>query len=128
MKYLLDTNIIVDHLREREIINEDIMLSGAGISIISLGELIYGAHKSNNSQESLEKLETSLKILNLEVINLNGEAISKFGNLKASLEIAGERLEDFDLLIAATALVNNLTLVSKNTKHFKRIKELKLIE
>lgn len=126
MKYLLDTNIIVDHLREREIIKEDILLFGAGISIISLGELIYGAHKSNNPQKSLEKLETSLKILKLEVINLNGEAISKFSKLKASLETLGERLEDFDLLIAATALVNDLTLVTKNIKHFRRIKDLKM--
>ncbi len=126
MRYLLDTNIIIDHLKEREIINEDILLSGAGISIISLGELIFGAHKSNNPQKSLNQVEISLKILKLEVVNLNGEVVSEFGKIKADLEIKGERLEDFDLLIAATALVNGFTLVTKNLKHFKRIKDLKL--
>jgi len=126
VRYLLDTNIIIDHLKEREIINEDILLSGAGISIISLGELIFGAHKSNNPQKSLNQVEISLKILKLEVVNLNGEVVSEFGKIKADLEIKGERLEDFDLLIAATALVNGFTLVTKNLKHFKRIKDLKL--
>lgn len=126
MKYLLDTNIIVDHLRKKEIIDGDIIFSGAGTSIITLGELIYGAYKSNNKEKSLQKIDDIFKMLKLEIVNLNGEAISEFGRIKANLEITGERLEDFDLLIAATALANNFTLVTRNIKHFKRIKGLKL--
>ena len=126
MKYLLDTNIIVDHLRERKILNEYFLVSGAGISIITLGELIYGAHKSDNPQKSLQKLETSLKLLNLEIINLNFEIVSEFSRVKAGLEKQGKRIEDFDLLIAATAMVNGFKLVTGNKKHFKRIPGLKL--
>lgn len=126
MKYLLDTNIIVDHLRARKILSEDFLVSGAGISIITLGELIYGAYKSDNPQKSLQNLENSLKILNLDIINLNFEVVSEFSRIKVGLEKKGKRLEDFDLLIAATAKVNGFILVTGNKKHFERIPDLKL--
>ena len=54
--------------------------------------------------------------------------IAEFGRMKAELEIKGERLDDFDLLIAATASVNGFILVTRNTKHFKRIKGLKIAD
>lgn len=126
MKYLLDTNIIVDHLREKEILKAEILEEGGGISIITLGELLYGAYKSDHPQNTLTKLSNSLKILDIKVINLDKEIINEFAKIKAYLEKAGQRLEDFDLLIAATALINNFTLVTKNIKHFNRIKNLKL--
>jgi len=126
VKYLLDTDIIIDHFRERKILSEDFLVSGAGISIITLGELIYGAYKSDNPERSLQKLENSLKILKLEIINLSFEIVSEFSRIKAELEKLGKRLEDFDLLIAATAKVNSFILVTGNKKHFERIPGLKL--
>ena len=50
--------------------------------------------------------------------------MSKFAAIKVYLEKKGKRLEDFDLLIAVTALVNNLTLVTYNKRHFERIEGL----
>ena len=50
----------------------------------------------------------------------------KFGNLKAELETIGLRVDDADLLIAATAIIYKATLVTANTKHFSRFKGLKL--
>ena len=41
--------------------------------------------------------------------------------MKMALDLKGEKIEDFDLLIAATALSLNYTLVTNNTKHYKRI-------
>jgi len=49
-----------------------------------------------------------------------------FGRLKADLEGKGSPLDDFDLIIATSALSHNLTLVTNNEKHFKRIEGLKL--
>jgi hypothetical protein len=46
--------------------------------------------------------------------------------LKATLEKSGTRLDDFDLIIAACAMAHNLTLVTNNIVHFKRIERLKL--
>ena len=45
MKYLLDTSIVVDHLRGRKKLNEKIVSPNTAISIITLGELLYGEYK-----------------------------------------------------------------------------------
>jgi predicted nucleic acid-binding protein len=50
-----------------------------------------------------------------------------FGNLKARMAGAGTMLDDFDLIIASTALAANLTLVSNNERHFKRVEGLRLV-
>lgn len=126
MKYLLDTDIIIDHLRRKNFIQEEILGSGA-ISIITLGELIYGAYKSINPQKFLVVLNKDLYILDFEIVNISETIVAEFGRMKAALEIKGEKLDDFDLLIAASAKVMNLTLVTRNVKHFKRIKGLKLL-
>lgn len=127
MKYLLDTNIIVDHLRNKKLLDEYLLLDGVGISIITVAELFYGAYKSDNPPIMIQKLENVIKKLNIEIVNLNLQTISEFGKIKAGLEVKGERLEDFDLLIAATAIVNKLILVTLNIKHFKRIENLELV-
>lgn len=126
MKYLIDTDFLIDHLRGKKILAESIFEDGVAISIITLAELIYGAHKSYNPKESLIKLRKSLEWMTLDVKNLNESIISEFAKLKADLEKKGIRLEDFDLLIAATAKINNLILLTKNKRHFKRIQGLKL--
>ena len=49
-----------------------------------------------------------------------------FGEIKAQLRRQGSLIEDFDLLVAATAWVNGLTLVTNNTAHFGRVGGLTL--
>ena len=128
MKYLLDTNIIVDHLRKKKIIDEKELEVGAVISIITLGELLYGVYKSDDPGKTLTKLEENLSLLSLGIENLNYSITVEFSKIKADLEKSGQRIEDFDLLIAATAKVLNLTLVTRNLDHFKRIKGLKIAD
>ena len=125
MKFLVDTDVIIDHLRKRKAIQEQVLDYGV-ISIITLGELIYGTYKSIHPQKSLVSLKRDLQILDFEIINIDEVVIAEFGRMKAELEIKGERLDDFDLLIAATALVNSFIFVTRNIKHFKRIKGLQL--
>lgn len=126
MKYLIDTDVIINYLRARFKLKKEFLEEGAGISIITLGELIYGAYKSNLPQRSIKIALGFIRESNLQIIDLSQEAIFDFGQRKAELEKSGLRLEDFDLLIAATAKVLNLTLITGNRKHFKRIKGLKI--
>lgn len=128
MKYLIDTDVIINYLRAKLKLKKDFLEEGAGISIITLGELIYGAYKSSLPQHSLEVALGFIKESNLQIVDLNQEVIFNFGTLKAELEESGERLEDFDLLIASTAKVNGLVLVTRNLNHFRRIRGLKLAE
>jgi len=95
-----------------------------GISVASYGELLCGARTSSNTLKNISLVRQLSEIYPIEPV---APAIMEtFAELKSCLEKAGERLDDFDLLIAATALNHNLILVSNNTRYFTRIKNLPL--
>ena len=127
MKYLLDTNVLVDYLRKNVRINEDVLESGAGISILTQGELYYGAFKSKAPEVNLVLIDDMISEYGFPVIDIDDKAVLEYARVKANLEEEGKRLEDLDLLIAASALSIKLTLVTRNVKHFERIKGLKLL-
>jgi tRNA(fMet)-specific endonuclease VapC len=127
MAYLIDTDIIVysikgnlkvqQRFREKEAIPK-------AISIITYGELLYGAKKSSQPEKNAAIVYRLAEIF--PVVGITRSVIEAFAEIKRSLEIRGERLADLDLLIASTALSLNYTLVTNNTQHFQRIKGLKL--
>lgn len=127
MKYLFDTDVLIDHLRSRKYLDPEMIAEKSGMSIISLGELLSGAYKSSNPERSIEKLHQIFN-LGVEVENLNNEIMDTYARIKVKLEKSGQKLDEFDLLIAATAIVNNLILVTRDLNHFKRVKELRLID
>jgi len=127
MKYLLDTNIIINHLRGKKKIDASFFKKGSAISIITKAELFYGAYKSSRPKNNLQSIKNMINDLSIRVVNLNEEIINIYGKTKAKLEKAGSKLDEFDLLIASTALGLNLQLATENKKHFKRISGLKLI-
>jgi tRNA(fMet)-specific endonuclease VapC len=125
--YLLDTDTIIYNLKGHEAIKKNLQRhieDPMKISIITLMELYYGAYKSEKVTGNLAKvkrLETEF-----EIIPTGKESAEIFGMLKATLEESGTRLDDFDLIIASCAMAHNLTLVTNNVGHFKRIEALKL--
>lgn len=127
MKYLLDTNICVYWLKGNEHIEQKILsvgLNNVTLSFINVSELFYGAYKSQRADANLALIRQLVDQLN---VLESDEAISEtFGQMKATLESMGTVIDDADLFIAACAKVHGLTLVTNNTKHFKRIKGLKL--
>lgn len=127
MNYLLDTNVIVDHFRGRKPILQKIVTSGAAISIITMGELLYGTYKSDNKTESLKIVQSFIKNSIIQVLPVAKDHIVEFARLKSLLEDKGKCLDDFNLLIAAAALIHDLTLVTRDIKHFGRIPGIKII-
>lgn len=125
MKYLLDTDVIIDHIRSKKYLNSDLFKEDTAVSVITLGELLSGAYKSTNIKLSLKKIDNFLD-LGIKIIDLNSETIDIYAQYRADLETSGQRLDEFDLLIAATALIEKRVLVTRNLNHFKRIKNLKL--
>ncbi len=125
--YLLDTDIIIYSLKGHPVLQENLrrhLNDPLQISIVTCLELYYGAYKSQQITGNLAKVKRIEETL--EVIPLGTEAAEIFGRLKAQLEIKGTRLDDFDLMIAACALTHNLTLVTNNEMHFRRIDGLKV--
>jgi len=94
------------------------------ISIITHGELAYGAAKSQYKAESQKKIIELSTIL--PVLPLNNDVAFHYGEIRAMLENSGKPIGNNDLWIASHARALDLTLVTNNTKEFKRISHLKL--
>lgn len=125
--FLLDTDTVIFSLKGHPAVKGNLqrhMHDPLKISVITFMELYYGAFKSQQPAGNLAKVKTLEQAT--EIVPVGMETAELFGMLKAQLENRGERLDDFDLIIASSALAHNLTLVTNNTDHFKRIVDLKL--
>jgi len=125
--YLLDTDTIIFNLKGSLAVRKNLLHhinDPIKVSVITLMELYYGAYKSQKVTGNLAKIKTIEQ--SLEIIPVRIESVEIFGMLKSKLQKSASRLDDFDLIIAACALANNLTLVTNNEKHFQRIEGLKL--
>lgn len=128
-KYLLDTNICIELLRGNKAVNEKALHIGIDrcrISVITLIELRVGEElaKANPDKYRNQHLNDFFDCLDIIPIDT---AIDYFIKEKARLQLAGTPIHNnFDLLIGCTAVVNGLTMVTDNTKDFKRISDIKL--
>lgn len=125
--YLMDTDWAIDFLRGQKEVSkklEKLFDKGIAISIITLCELCDGVYGSKYKEEHIEKLNRFLELVT--VLDVNDKIARVFGKQRAKLRKAGNIIDNFDLLIAATCLCYNLNLLTNNVRHFDRIKELKL--
>ena len=127
MAYLIDTDIIIFALRGDKTVlakfeeNKNIPIS---ISLITYAELVFDAKRSQNERTNILKVNRIREIYPVEELNIGIMEI--FADIKAKMYSKAIRIEDMDLFIAATAIYNDLTLVTNNTKHFKNIPLLEL--
>ena len=125
--YLLDTDTITYILKGSDQVKNNLRLhlnDQIKTSVISLMELYYGAYKSQQVSSNLAKVKRIEQTL--EVLSIDSGSVEIFGRLKSEYEIQGQRLDDFDLVIAACALTHGLILVTNNEKHFSRIEGLQI--
>lgn len=94
-------------------------------TMITVGEMVYGAYRSKRPDYFLEKL-AQLVWPNVNIIPFDEISAYTYGKLRAELEKKGTPLREADLRIASIALAHSLTLVTGNTKHFSKIPELKI--
>ncbi len=73
MKYLVDTDVLIDHLRGKKKLNPTLLKDGIGISIITYGELLYGAEKSVNKEKTKQTVLDFIKNLPIVIVNLSQE-------------------------------------------------------
>ena len=127
MSLLIDTDILIFSIKGAESVRKGFQKNESlpkSISVITYGELLHGAKKSLSPEKNLAVVYRIAEIFPL--VAVSRAIIETFADLKASLEGGGEIIPDLDLMIAATAMALNYTLISNNTKHFGRIKNLKL--
>ena len=127
MRYLLDTNICVFFLRGKLDFNqfvEDYWKECCCISEVTVLELRYGAENSNNPQKHHQALDIFLQ--DLTVIPII-KAVDTYAKEKVRHKKMGMPLHDeFDLIIGASAIANNLILITDNVKHFKNFEGINI--
>ena len=125
-KYLLDNNICIYFLKGLyELHNkiEQVGIENCFISEITVAELKFGAENSSNPTRNRETIDKFLsKFTILPIIT----SLDIYAKEKTRLRKKGKPLDDFDLLIGATAVSNNLTLVTKNISDFDRLDMIKI--
>lgn len=125
MRYLLDTNIVSDLVRNPQgKVAEHIFKVGEAqvcTSIIVAAELRYGAEKKKSARLS-SQLEAVLGAL--QVLPFEKPADAMYGSIRARLETSGKPIGGNDLLIAARALALGCTIVTDNEKEFSRVRGL----
>ncbi len=129
MPYLIDTDWIIDHLAQvpaAEALLSELAVEGIAISVISYMEAYQGTLRSPDpasAHAELQALANTMPILSLSIA-----VAQRCARLRESLRARGRRVRAraLDLLIAATALEYQLTLVTRNVDDYRDIPDLEL--
>lgn len=126
MRYLLDTNIVSDLVRNPSgKVAQRIRSIGESrvcTSIVVAAELRYGAEKRGSPKLSAQ-LDAILSVL--EIVPFEPPADKAYGSIRTRLEKAGWPIGANDLLIASQAVTLGYTLVSDNEREFARVETLR---
>src|SRR5262245_24883724 len=128
MKYMLDTNVCVDIMRERSpkamqrlrtMRPDDVC-----VSAVTLSELDYGACRSSDPERN--RLLTAEFMTPIDVVSYDDACAPHYGLIRALLESKGTPIGPLDTMIAAHALTLNATLVTNNAREFRRVPDLRV--
>jgi tRNA(fMet)-specific endonuclease VapC len=126
LKYLLDTNACIVYLRQRNARLtrrvDSHPFSDMVLCSIVVGELFHGAEKSANPPKNRAIVEGFVQPFHS--LPHDDSSAREYAIIRFDLESRGQRIGDYDMLIAAIARSNNLTLVTHNTAEFSRIPNL----
>ena len=93
------------------------------ISEITVAELYFGLAKSSEKQRKMEDIREVQRLFRVIPVY---SSFKEYGEIRQTLEHTGLRVDQFDLLIGATAIHHKMTLVTSNLKHFERIQGLEI--
>ena len=123
--FLFDTDTITNIVKPRP--SQDLLAKLAQISkdqqyisSITISEIVYAAEKSQRPEYHLNNLQTIL-LPAVNIVGFDTKAAYVCGRIRAELEKRGTPLDLADLEIASIAIANNLTLITNNVRHFKRV-------
>ena len=128
MRYLVDTDWAIDHMRRRARVVElleEFAPYGLGLSIVSVAELYEGVFNSTDRQSEEYALRAFLTVV--EIVPLDEAICRIFARERSRLRAAGNLIGDLDILIGSTALRHNLTLLTNNRRDFERLQDLSIV-
>lgn len=127
-RYLLDTNICIYIAKGQPLAVrhrfENHTLQELAMSAITVGELRFGAEKSQARERALATIDQLVQMI--QPCALPMSAAEHYGHVRASLQRQGLPIGNNDLWLAAHALAEGWTLVTNNTREFSRVPGLRL--
>ena len=130
-QYLLDTNILIDFIKEVPSVVEHILQVGTHqccMSVISLHELYIGAYLAGEKKteyyvREIERINTLLDYFTVLNLETKGE---EYARIKYELRKKGKPVDEFDMVIAGHAVNTGLTIVTDNIKHFENMPDVRV--
>lgn len=124
MKYLLDTNICIYYLKNNFGIDKKIKkvgLHNCSISEITIAELKFGIENSEHKKKNKKIIHDFIDSISIIPLITSFDI---YAQEKVRLRKEGIMIDEFDLLIGSTAIANNMILVTRNIRHFERLKNI----
>ncbi len=121
MGFLLDTDICSAYLKNDAVVVRRVMLhyGGLNVSVITVGELLTWALRSNAPPDRLKGVQDMLK--GATVLDVSLSIAEKVGEIRAGLLDRGITVGEMDLLNGATALVHGLSMTTHNVQDYANI-------
>ena len=129
MAFILDADWVINALagrRQAATVLDQLVPQGVTISWITVGEVYEGAFNSPNPQDHLSSLRQFLSPF--RIVGVNDPVMERFAEIRSHLRRRGELIPDLDIMLAATALHYDLTVLTFNIRHFSRIPDLILYQ
>ena len=129
MRYLLDTNVVIDILRDNEIVSQRYRLETLKRSKIFICPIVYyEVIRGFKIGGATKKLDIFLQLYkNWKMLLFDEDVATKATNIYEQLH-KGQTVEDNDIYIAAIAMVNGCTLITANVRHFSRVEGLNFVD
>ena len=127
--FVLDTNTVIYFFKGQGRVAENLWQQSPqeiGIPAVVLYELQVGIGKSTLPEKRIEQLQALLSVVN--ILPFDQAEAKTAAHIRVALENKGEPIGAYDVLIAATALANRSTLVTRNTNEFSRIENLSVVD
>lgn len=125
--YLVDTDIVASYLNGRPdavALLRNCLPAGIAISVITFGEVFEGIYYGQHPAQHAAVFRRFLH--GVTVLDVDRRVARRFARIRGELRRNGQLIPDADLLIAATALCHDLTIITRNIRHFQRVSALKL--
>jgi tRNA(fMet)-specific endonuclease VapC len=128
--YLFDTNVLSETIKRKPSTTliqrlKEVASEPQFTSCICVMELRYGSRRRSDHDAFWKRLEAEL-LSRVEVVDITTDIAILAGDIAAILSKKGIGISAEDLLIAATALTADMTLITVNVKHFEKIPGLKI--
>jgi tRNA(fMet)-specific endonuclease VapC len=127
--YILDTNTLIYFFKGMGNVADNLLAASPkdiGIPAVVLYELEYGIARSTAPRKRMKQLEELCALV--DVLPFGGEEAKASAGIRVALEKKGTPIGPYEVMIAGTALSKQGTLVTSNTKEFRRVPGLKIID